>query len=149
MLMNVVYALASYPAGVLSDRFDRMAILIAGLGFLIAADVVLAVSSTRACRIRYRVLGSAHGFYQGLLATLVADTAPLELRGTAYGMFNLMSGLALLAASFLAGAFWDLIGPQGTFLAGALFATLALVGTGGQAQELVSTSVSCRIAGSL
>jgi MFS family permease len=129
VLMNVVYALASYPAGVLSDRVDRKTILIAGLGLLIAADVVLAVSSTIGIAAFGIALWGLHmGVTQGLLATLVADTAPLELRGTAYGMFNLITGLALLAASVLAGALWDLIGPQGTFLAGALFATLALVG---------------------
>jgi MFS family permease len=96
---------------------------------LIAADVVLAVSSTIGIAAFGIAMWGLHmGVTQGLLATLVADTAPLELRGTAYGMFNLITGLALLAASVLAGALWDLIGPQGTFLAGALFATLALVG---------------------
>jgi MFS family permease len=66
------------------------------------------------------------GFTQGLLATLVADTAPPELRGTAYGIFNLLCGLAVLAASVLAGALWDGVGPEGTFLAGAVFTGLAL-----------------------
>jgi MFS family permease len=68
------------------------------------------------------------GLTQGLLATLVADTAPPELRGTAFGMFNLMTGVALLAASVIAGALWDVAGPQGTFLAGAAFSSLALLG---------------------
>jgi MFS family permease len=68
------------------------------------------------------------GLTQGLLATLVADTAPAELRGTAYGMFNLLTGLALLAASIIAGALWDVVGPKGTFLAGAAFTALAVAG---------------------
>ena len=68
------------------------------------------------------------GFTQGLLATLVADSAPAELRGTAFGMFNLVTGLALLAASLIAGALWQLAGPQATFLAGAAFTTLTLLG---------------------
>jgi MFS family permease len=68
------------------------------------------------------------GLTQGLLATLVADTAPAELRGTAYGMFNLLTGLALLAASVIAGALWDAIGPKGTFFAGAAFSALAVAG---------------------
>ena len=68
------------------------------------------------------------GFTQGLLAALVADVSPAELRGTAFGMFNLVTGLALLAASVLAGALWDTAGPQGTFLAGAAFALLTLAG---------------------
>ncbi len=68
------------------------------------------------------------GFTQGLIATLVADTAPPELRGAALGMFNLLGGVALLAASVIAGAIWDIAGPSGTFLAGAIFAALALLG---------------------
>ena len=129
VLMNIVYALAAYPAGVLSDRVDRKTILIAGLGLLIAADVVLAYSSTVGVAALGVALWGLHmGVTQGLLATLVADTAPPELRGTAYGMFNLMTGLALLAASVIAGALWDTVGPQATFLAGAVFALLALVG---------------------
>ncbi len=128
VLMNVVYALAAYPAGVLSDRVDRKTMLIAGLGLLIAADVVLAYSSTIGVAALGVALWGLHmGVTQGLLATLVADTAPPELRGTAYGMFNLMTGLALLAASVIAGALWDTAGSQATFLAGAAFATLAIV----------------------
>jgi MFS family permease len=68
------------------------------------------------------------GFTQGLLAALVADTSPVELRGTAYGFFNLLGGLAMLAASVIAGGLWDIAGPQGTFLAGAGFAIIALAG---------------------
>ena len=102
--------------------------LIAGLGLLIAADVVLAFSSTIGVAALGVALWGLHmGVTQGLLATLVADTAPPELRGTAYGMFNLMTGLALLAASVIAGALWDTAGSQATFLAGAAFATLAIV----------------------
>jgi MFS family permease len=68
------------------------------------------------------------GFTQGLLSTLVADAAPPELRGTAFGMYNLVTGLALLAASIIAGGLWDVAGPEGTFLAGAAFAAIALLG---------------------
>lgn len=129
VLMNVVYALAAYPAGVLSDRVDRQTVLIAGLGLLVVADLVLALSGGIfgiACGI---ILWGLHmGLTQGLLATLVADTAPAELRGTAFGMFNLLTGVALLAASVIAGALWDVVGPQGTFLAGAAFAAVAIVG---------------------
>jgi MFS family permease len=129
VLMNVVYALAAYPAGVLSDRVDRHSVLIAGLGLLVVADLVLALSGSIfgiACGV---ILWGLHmGLTQGLLATLVADTAPAELRGTAYGMFNLMTGLALLAASVIAGALWDVAGPKGTFLAGAAFTAVAILG---------------------
>lgn len=129
VLMNIVYALAAYPAGILSDRIDRHAVLIAGLGMLVMADLVLALSTgILGVAIGVTLWGLHMGLTQGLLATLVADTAPPELRGTAYGMFNLMTGLALLAASVIAGALWDMIGPKGTFLAGALFAAAAIAG---------------------
>ncbi|MGD9668897.1 MAG: MFS transporter [Hyphomicrobiaceae bacterium] len=129
VLMNFVYAIAAYPAGVLSDRMDRHSILLTGLAFLIVADIVLATSSSIASVALGVILWGLHmGLTQGLLATLVADTVPAELRGTAYGMLNLMTGLALLAASVIAGALWDAIGPKGTFLAGAAFATISVAG---------------------
>ncbi len=129
VVMNVVYALAAYPAGVLSDRMNRHAILIVGLILLIVADFVLGLSTGIAGVAIGVILWGLHmGLTQGLLATLVADTAPVELRGTAYGMFNLITGLALLAASVIAGALWDVIGPKGTFLAGAAFTAFAVIG---------------------
>jgi MFS family permease len=129
VLMNIVYALAAYPAGILSDRVDRRTLLVAGLVVLVAADVVLAFAGTVAgVAVGVALWGLHMGLTQGLLATLVADTAPAELRGTAYGMFNLATGIALLAASVIAGALWDVIGPRGTFLAGATFAATAAVG---------------------
>ncbi|WP_445503932.1 MFS transporter [Microvirga sp. G4-2] len=129
VIMNVVYALSAYPAGVLSDRMDRIAILTIGLGLLFAADVVLAFAPGLTGIALGVVLWGAHmGFTQGLLSTLVADSAPPELRGTAFGMFNLVTGIALLVASVIAGALWDKVGPQGTFLAGAAFTVLTLIG---------------------
>jgi len=129
VLMNVVYALAAYPAGVISDRMNRQTILIAGFILLILADVVLALSgSITGVAVGVILWGLHMGLTQGLLAALVADTAPAELRGTAYGMFNLTTGIALLAASIIAGGLWDGIGPKGTFLAGAVFAALAVAG---------------------
>ena len=129
VLMNIVYAFAAYPAGVLSDRIDRRTVLIAGLLLLVAADLVLALASgIVGVGIGVILWGLHMGLTQGLLATLVADTAPPELRGTAYGMFNLLTGLALLAASIIAGALWDAIGPRGTFLAGAVFTAIAVAG---------------------
>jgi MFS family permease len=129
VVMNVVYALAAYPAGVLSDRIDRMTVFVIGLGFLIIADVVLALSAGLLGVTAGVVLWGLHmGFTQGVMASLVADTAPPELRGTAFGMFNLLGGLALLAASVIAGALWDGAGPAATFLAGAALTALALIG---------------------
>jgi MFS family permease len=129
VLMNVAYAASAYPAGVLSDNGDRGRVLIPGLLLLIAADIVLAFASGIAAVLVGVALWGLHmGFTQGLLATLVADTAPAELRGTAFGVFNLITGLALLAASIIAGALWDAAGPQSTFLAGAAFTAMATTG---------------------
>jgi MFS family permease len=129
VVMSVAYAASAYHAGVLSDRVDRYAVLTIGLIFLLAADVTLAFSSGVAgVGIGAFLWGLHMGFTQGLLATLVADTAAPELRGTAFGMFNLVTGLALLVASLVAGALWDVFGPEGTFLAGAGFTLLTLAG---------------------
>jgi MFS family permease len=131
VVMNLIYALAAYPAGALSDRVNRLTMIILGFLILIAADLVLARPGSLAGVAVGVVLWGLHlGFTQGLLATLVADTAPPELRGTAFGMFNLSGGLALLAASLLAGVLWDSFGPQMTFLVGAGFTALALLGLG-------------------
>lgn len=129
VVMNVVYAAAAYPAGALSDRIGRMAVLAVGIVLLILADLALALLPSIGGVALGVVLWGLHmGLTQGPLSTLVADTAPAELRGTAFGFFNLLAGLAMLAASVIAGALWDASGPQGTFLAGAGFALVALVG---------------------
>jgi MFS family permease len=129
VVMNVVYALAAYPAGILSDKMGRVGILIIGYFFLIAADLALGFAGgIPGVTIGVVLWGLHMGFTQGLLAALVADSAPPELRGTAFGMFNLLGGIALLAASIIAGALWDVAGPKWTFLVGAAFAALALIG---------------------
>jgi MFS family permease len=129
VVMNLVYAPASYPAGVLSDRFGRTGILFAGFGVLILADLVLAWGPSLAWTFAGVVLWGLHmGLTQGVISTMVADSAPERLRATAFGVLSLVSSVALLAASVLAGLAWDLYGPQATFLGGGLFAVLALVG---------------------
>jgi len=129
VIMNVAYALSAFPIGVLSDRMSRVTILIIGLFVLLASDLVLAFATGMiAVAVGAALWGLHMGFTQGLLAALVADTAPPELRGTAYGVFNLITGSALLLASIIAGALWDVVGPQGTFLAGAAFSILTLIG---------------------
>ena len=96
---------------------------------LVLADLMLAFGSNITTIVIGAALWGLHmGLTQGLLASLVADTAPAELRGTAFGMFNLVTGVATLLASIVAGALWDLVGPTGTFVAGAIFAAIALVG---------------------
>lgn len=129
VIMSFAYSLSAYPVGWLSDKVNRFTLLAIGLAVLVVADIILAfTSSLVGLTVGVALWGLHMGCTQGLLATLVADTAPQELRGTAFGMFNLVTGIALLAASILAGALWDLAGPQGTFLAGATFTMLTLSG---------------------
>jgi MFS family permease len=129
VLMNVVYALSAYPAGVLSDRINRTGLLALGLVVLAAADLALALLPSLSGLALGVVLWGLHmGLTQGLLSALIADAAPASLRGTAFGFFSLFTGLAMLAASVIAGALWDAYGPAGTFLAGLVLALIALAG---------------------
>lgn len=129
--MNIVYALGAYPFGKLSDSVSHTALLASGLIVLIAADVLLATSGHRAWPMAWIGAGVAlwglhMAMTQGLLATMVAEAAPPDLRGTAFGFFNLMSGLAMLLASAVAGVLWDQLGAPVTFAAGAFFSLAAL-----------------------
>ena len=129
VVMNIAYAASAYPAGVWADRAGRRVVLLAGVGMLVAADVVLATASTIwLVMVGIALWGLHMGLTQGLLATMVTDTAPPNLRGTAFGAFNLVSGVAMLAASVIAGLLWDRFGPTGTFAAGAIFSLISLVG---------------------
>ncbi len=126
--MNVVYAASAYPFGRLSDRMSHTTLLMAGLLVLAAADLLLALPPTPATLLAGVALWGIHmGMTQGLLAAMVAESAPADLRGTAFGFFNLMSGLAMLAASVIAGLLWDSLGASFTFHAGAGFCVLTLL----------------------
>jgi MFS family permease len=128
-LMSVVYALVSYPAGVAADQKRQGALLSGGFFALIIADLILAhASTTGGVLVGSAVWGVHMGLTQGVLAALVAEAAPADLRGTAFGLFNLVSGVALLIASALAGWLWDSFGPAQTFYVGAAFAALAWIG---------------------
>ncbi|MBL0089673.1 MAG: MFS transporter [Ideonella sp.] len=127
--MNVVYALGAYPLGWLADKVSHARLLLLGLVLLVAADVALAHSGSGPFAWAGILLWGAHlAATQGLLAAMVADTAPPDLRGTAYGLFNLASGLAMLVASVLAGWLWDRHGASATFIAGAVLASAACLG---------------------
>jgi MFS family permease len=135
--MNLVYAMSAYPFGKLSDRMSHNKLLALGLVVLIAADLVLATNDHWGVVLAGVALWGVHmGITQGLLATMVADTAPADLRGTAFGFFNLVSGVALLAASAVAGLLWDRLGAAVTFYAGAVFCLVALVGLAGRSIRL-------------
>jgi len=128
VVMNVVYAGSAYPLGRLADRMSHTALLAMGLVVLVFADLVLAYSNHWTVVVLGVILWGLHlGMTQGLLAAMVAHTAPAELRGTAFGAFNLASGVALLVASVLAGLLWDEVGAEATFLAGAGFCCVTLL----------------------
>jgi MFS family permease len=128
VVMNLVYMVVAYPAGLLSDRTNRTNVLAAGMMLLILADILLAIDGGLTVVILGVALWGAHlGFTQGLLSALLADAAPVELRGTAFGIFNLVSGVALLIASVVAGALWESFGPAATFASGAALTVVALL----------------------
>lgn len=129
VVMNVFYAVCAYPAGAAADRHPPRTLLLLGLMVLIASDLLLAVAAGPALVLVGAALWGVHmALTQGLLAKLIADTAPMHLRGTAFGIFNLVSGVALLAASAIAGVLWSDLGAPATFATGAIFAGIAAAG---------------------
>lgn len=129
IVMNVVYSIFAYPAGAAADRFSASTLLLCGLGILVTADIVLAIATSPGIALLGSAFWGLHmAFTQGLLSKLVADTAPADLRGTAFGIFNLVSGGALLLASVIAGSLWSMFGASATFIAGSSFAALAAMG---------------------
>lgn len=129
IVMNLFYALFAYPAGAAADRLSARKLLLFGLLLLIAADMLLAAASAPLLSFIGAALWGLHmALTQGLLAKLVADSSSAELRGTAFGVFNLISGVALLLASVIAGALWSSLGASATFVTGAAFAAVAALG---------------------
>lgn len=127
--MNLVYALSAYPFGALSDRMSRHGLLTGGLSLLILADLLLGLApGLWGVGAGVLVWGLHMGMTQGLLSAMVADAAPADLRGRDFGVFNLVSGLAMLLASLIAGIHWERLGASASFLSGARFAALALAG---------------------
>ncbi len=124
--MNVVYAAASTPIGALSDRLGRRSLLAIGMLVLAIADLVLAMTTGLGGLFFGAALWGLHmALSQGLLSALVADASPANLRATAFGLFNLVTGIVLLLASLLAGALWQISGPAVTFGVGGVFAAAA------------------------
>src|SRR5437867_2036692 len=129
IVMNIVYALSAYPFGRMADRLPHRRLLAWGLLPLIAADALLATSAHWGIvGVGVALWGLHMGMTQGLLAAMVADASPADLRGTGFGLFNLVSGVAMLLASAIAGALWDVYGAPVTFIAGGAFALLSLAG---------------------
>jgi len=120
IVMNVVYSIFAYPAGAAADRYSAHILLLFGFGILVTADIVLAIAASPEIALLGSAFWGLHmAFTQGLLSKLVADAAPADLRGTAFGIFNLVTGGALLLASIIAGLLWNMFGASATFVAGA------------------------------
>jgi MFS family permease len=127
IVMSLSYSLSAYPAGILSDRINRRSLLAAGIGLLIVADLVLAWAGSPSIVLVGVALWGLHmGCTQGILAAMIAEVTPPELKGTAFGLFNLASGLFMLLASVIAGGLWEAYGASMTFAAGAAFSLCAL-----------------------
>jgi len=140
IVMNVIYALSAYPAGILSDRFGRSGLIVAGFIVIILADLVLAFAQgIWVVMAGVMLWGLYLGLTQGVLSALVADSAPPRLRGTAFGVFNFVSGIAMLLASVIAGWLWDRYGAPAPFIASAAFAALALVGWSLRGKQAVTS----------
>ena len=130
VVMNIVFSASVFPVGALSDRIGRRVMLALGFAVLIGADLVLAAAPNLPTVMAGVALWGLHlGMTQGLLAALVADEAPAAARAIAFGVFNFLSGAALLAASLIAGALWQTLGPSATFIAGAVFTAAGLIAT--------------------
>ncbi|WP_091922323.1 MFS transporter [Burkholderia cepacia] len=128
VVMSAAYAVSAYPVGILSDRVDRRVLLASGLALLILADLLLGSSNSKlALFLGGGIWGLHMGFTQGILASMVADTCPTELRGTAFGVFNLACGVCMLLASAIAGWLWEQYGASTTFFAGAALAIAPLI----------------------
>ena len=125
--MSLFYALSAYPSGKLADRMDHTKLLGLGLVILLVADLLLAVNQNRLTLFAGVALWGVHmGMTQGLLSTMIAAAAPDKLLGTAFGIFNLVSGVAMLLASVLAGVLWENLGASSTFFTGATLCLIAL-----------------------
>lgn len=141
VVMSFAYSLSAYPVGMLSDRLDRRLLLAIGMVLLIAADLLLGVGKTvPSMFIGVAVWGLHMGFTQGILAAMVSDTSPATLRGTAFGVFNLASGVCMLLASVIAGVLWEQFGASTTFLAGAALVAVPLCLCGFAPRPTISRS---------
>ncbi len=127
IIMNITYAISAYPVGHWSDKIKREWFLFVGLFILCFSDLMLGFAGSLSTVLIGIILWGLHlGLTQGTLVTLVADTCAPSFRGTAYGIFNLFSAVALLIASLMAGILWDQVGPKATFLVGAMVSASAL-----------------------
>ena len=129
VVLSSVYAAGSYPAGVAADRVSPRTLLLAGLLFLVAADVVIALSRSLTGLFVGGALWGCHlALTQGVFAKVIAEFTPMDLRGTGFGLFDLARGIAFVIANTIAGSWWETSGPAATFFSAAAFATIAGIG---------------------
>lgn len=132
--VNLVAAPVSFPAGRLSDRIGRRHLVMSGFAVLVAAQLVLTVTDGPIGVLVGALFWGLHlGMTQGVLAAMIVDHAPADLRGTAFGVFHVASGLAVLVGSFGAGWIWDQLGST------TMFATAAAIGVAGLAALVISS----------
>nr|WP_322110888.1 MFS transporter [Steroidobacter gossypii] len=128
VVMNVVYMFSAYPAGVLADRMPRHHLLMLGAAMLVLANLMLAGASDVAVVLLGVALWGLHmGLTEGVFTAMIADAAPTDLRGTAFGVFNLLRGLLLMLASVIAGVLWEQSGPAATFITAAVLAAFSML----------------------
>jgi MFS family permease len=128
VVMSLIYSFSAYPAGILSDRVNRRSLLAIGILMLVLADLVLAWAGSPLVVLLGVALWGLHmGFTQGIFAAMIADVTPPEWKGTAFGLFNLASGVCVLLASLVAGGLWDRFGAAITFYTGAALSLSALM----------------------
>ena len=129
VLFNFVYASVSTPAGILSDKLGRRRVIL--LGWVIYALVYLGfalASASWQLWLLFALYGLYYGLVEGVARAFVADLVPVEKRGTAYGLFHGVVGIALLPASLIAGWLWQVVNPAAPFLFGAGLAFVAMIG---------------------
>jgi MFS family permease len=140
VVMNVAYMCSAYPAGLLADRMPRHQLLMVGASVLIISNLILAAAETPALTLLGTALWGLHmGLTEGIFTAMVADAAPADLRGTAFGVFNFLRGVLLLFASVIAGLLWDRVGPGATFLTAGVLATFSMLLLLVQTKRLLTT----------
>lgn len=127
-LFNLLATVVAYPAGVLSDRFGRVRVII--VGWLVYALIYLGFGYASAgwqVWVLYVLYGIYYGATEGVEKALVADVVSSEKRGTAYGLYNAAVGISALPASLIAGILWQKLGPASPFIFGAGLSLMAVV----------------------
>lgn len=124
--MDLVHAGIAYPIGRMANRNNLNTLLLRGILVLVVTNVVfITTQSVVGVAIASMLAGLHVGMTQGILSTLVAESTPAELRGTAFAIYYFSAGIAVLIGNTLAGKLSDLLGTTGCFVGGLAFTVLA------------------------